>query len=1110
MRWHLLTALALLAAAAGCPEAPYFPGDGPQVTGINPDWENGITGGQVVLGHIADIDAMTEEETALLGSQIVTISGDFSECEDPLVTLGNRNAFIYEPGLSALRVLTPPGPVSGGRVELAVVCEDGVRRVADAYDYVLGDAVTQVDGEYFNMAGEPARRLEDLYADEYGSIGVLYPAEPFINWPAPQAIGYVHELAAPRNAAFFVNRQPELEYGGYAFAPPLMDDPANPGGEQIPVPPIEQLAQVPALDWDEPPMGNEISAGPEIRFFRERKLSDATDPFVRQTRKQANIADPFNPDPNSPAPHDPQVPNDQATWLEVGFENDAGIHAMRYFRVAQWIGDWCNPDNPREGCGEGNDTRLNDTRLGVDFRYHWFTPQRPSREDLSTFPDAAPEHLAYLDCVDAGGTVEDCEADSGIALPSGTYTNVRVISSDDGGDQWPWLPDAFNRVMERIPSVTITEGAQYIDLPSRVVGVATLDDTNPNRIFYLAEQIGENAMPRGIPSFISYDGGFFRGERVPGKNADMEIPEELPEVGSEEYDEFPYITAPDVQFATYFNNPALAGAQRAGMSLEDPTTGEDVTIDFVAGGINYLIPLHVQLPIDPLTDLPYEFEIPDWRVALPGGRWGAAEDEVNIFDMTADGWADQTFMTAELSVRDLEAPGGFGASYLWRSALWAWAGEDYIVFPADHLATLPRVGDLTRPDAEDQAGDNLLGSYSFNVRRVASFPIGEEFRDPNGRMVFDTNAITTYYFRTEHSCFDSMDNDGDGLCDVAGCNDPADPLIRLPADPACFEFGAADGQPVSETATCQNLEDDDEDGLIDMADPDCEHPNDTDEGASCSDNLDNDGDGWVDSDDPGCDGFDDSYEFDENAVDPEAFDPSRGDQYSFLTECNDGFDDDGDGRVDAEDPGCESGLDDDEGDACTDGEDNNLDGWVDLEDLSCRPDAPAGMEPEGDYNPLDSEPFECSNFTTALGPDGFTDTFIDDDGDLLINAADPECAYGWDPSGEEFEAGECEDLVDNDLDGWVDGDDPQCIFGSETDGLPGGTCNNGEDDDGDGWVDHRDPDCSSGSDDEVSFAPRIECNDFADNDEDGFVDSEDPDCPTGKDIHEAPQAPPAE
>lgn len=88
--------------------------------------------------------------------------------------------------------------------------------------------------------------------------------------------------------------------------------------------------------------------------------------------------------------------------------------------------------------------------------------------------------------------------------------------------------------------------------------------------------------------------------------------------------------------------------------------------------------------------------------------------------------------------------------------------------------------------------------------------------------------------------------------------------------------------------------------------------------AACEDGSDQDGDGLVDLDDPGCEGSSDAFETDASLA------------------CDNGFDDDGDGLVDLDDPGCGWPGGSTESPACDDGIDNDGDGLVDYpEDPQC-------------------------------------------------------------------------------------------------------------------------------------------------------------------------------
>jgi len=167
---------------------------------------------------------------------------------------------------------------------------------------------------------------------------------------------------------------------------------------------------------------------------------------------------------------------------------------------------------------------------------------------------------------------------------------------------------------------------------------------------------------------------------------------------------------------------------------------------------------------------------------------------------------------------------------------------------------------------------------------------------------------------TKLDCTNGLDDDGDGFVDVG--------------DPDC-EFGMENMTGVDpdgeNTPECYDGEDNDSDGFIDAADPSCWSQSITcpdvdrdgspdpacadgfldDEGLlhPCEDGQDNDGDGWLDAADPEC--FD---------ADNNTFGVSLGQETGFgSSACNDGQDNDLDTLVDSEDAECEDAVDDDEG-----------------------------------------------------------------------------------------------------------------------------------------------------------------------------------------------------
>ncbi len=109
----------------------------------------------------------------------------------------------------------------------------------------------------------------------------------------------------------------------------------------------------------------------------------------------------------------------------------------------------------------------------------------------------------------------------------------------------------------------------------------------------------------------------------------------------------------------------------------------------------------------------------------------------------------------------------------------------------------------------------------------------------------------------------------------------------------------------------------------------------------------------------------------------------------------------------------------------------------------------------------------------------------------------------------------CSDEIDNDGDGLIDANDPQCHVGGDINGeyLPEydsesinpAECNDTLDNDGDGLIDALDPQCHVGGDINKAYLPNYnsesrtptECSDTIDNDGDNLIDALDPQCHVG-------------
>ena len=329
---------------------------------------------------------------------------------------------------------------------------------------------------------------------------------------------------------------------------------------------------------------------------------------------------------------------------------------------------------------------------------------------------------------------------------------------------------------------------------------------------------------------------------------------------------------------------------------------------------------------------------------------------------------------------------------------------------------------------------------------------------------------------------------GDGACCAAngtpGCEDEPGEDCVCSIDPFCCnvawdsicadEYEDVCGGICTGAEDCVNGVDDDGDGLIDCADPDCAtDPSCGGPGVElqCTDGVDNDGDGLADCDDPDC------------AADPSCVIPPT------ETDCSDGIDNDQDGDVDCLDGDCtfEPACDAGDGDCCIA---NGTPGCVDEpgEDCVCAAD-----------------PFCCNNQWDALCASEYQNQCggsctgtevctngLDDDGDNLADCDDPDC-FGDVACLPPPDETACADGIDNDGDGLIDCDDPNCILDPSCNIPPTEiSCNDGVDNDQDGAVDCADSDCATFPG--CVNPPEANCANGIDDDADGLTDCNDSDC----------------
>jgi len=425
------------------------------------------------------------------------------------------------------------------------------------------------------------------------------------------------------------------------------------------------------------------------------------------------------------------------------------------------------------------------------------------------------------------------------------------------------------------------------------------------------------------------------------------------------------------------------------------------------------------------------------NVIINGSCTGLVYNETVTSPVCMNSGTEQSYCSSNVTagnndVCDFICSGGWGCDYTQCSDSADNDLDGFIDFPADpgcHDYYDDFEGDGTSQcqDGSDNDNDGLI-----------------DMMDPGCSAPYDDNESdgTT-------QCQDGADNDSDGLIDMEdpGCDSPLDD-------------DESDG-----TSECQDGIDNDNDGLIDMNDPGCDNATDDDESNLFDLYIDNgyiydepiyenesaqirfhthnvpvvansvsvevysDGEllSWIEtlpypSEDydwgivlgyltPGMHNLtvitdaNDSYmESDEgNNVFEFIFEVF---EVTALPECNDGNDNDGDGLVDMNDPGCSSSTDDDESDGtsqCQDGVDNDADGLTDMADPGC-------SSPQ-DNNESDG---------TSQCQDG-----VDNDADGLVDMVDPGCSSSTDDN-ESDGTSACQDGLDNDGDGLIDLADPGC------------------------------------------------------------------------------------
>ena len=268
-----------------------------------------------------------------------------------------------------------------------------------------------------------------------------------------------------------------------------------------------------------------------------------------------------------------------------------------------------------------------------------------------------------------------------------------------------------------------------------------------------------------------------------------------------------------------------------------------------------------------------------------------------------------------------------------RTAGWGDLTNDEIHPTAKKICNLVGYANVKDTECRHTGSDNRCNFYSPGDNCMWYWD-GTKFSSENAQSKYYKSWISTLVCEDRlAACNDGIDNDGNGLTDMddPGCaseNDDSeiqhDPDCKNPADddestPECVQTSdcsiqnynsqnMCDGNTLyynSYTYGCSSGNCEEDTTRVDVTV--CE--NSCSSGAcieikECEDNEDNDGDGKIDENDPGC--------WDNNQ-DPESYNPNLDDESRFdLAVCSDGIDNDGDGKTDMDDNGCESPYDDSE------------------------------------------------------------------------------------------------------------------------------------------------------------------------------------------------------
>lgn len=366
---------------------------------------------------------------------------------------------------------------------------------------------------------------------------------------------------------------------------------------------------------------------------------------------------------------------------------------------------------------------------------------------------------------------------------------------------------------------------------------------------------------------------------------------------------------------------------------------------------------------------------------------------------------------------------------------------------------------LTDPYDDFSSGDKYrtdLRVYAYCPKsRSKSKRCGSnEYVKDRGFIFFNTRSTGTCQGDSGGPTFMTRDNTeyvvGVTSYGYEGCASYS--AVTLVSDYYDFITGIVDNLAAADPEICDNNQDDNNDGLVDCADPYCF-------GLKrcipeiCDNDVDDNGNGLIDCAEPEC--------ATELICQPE--------------DCNNGIDDNGDGKKDCEDRQCKD-LIQCQPEICDNQIDDNANGLLDCADpqcsalLICQPEICDDSKDNNANGLIDCNDPQCE-INPACLPETCNDG-IDNNGDSLIDCADPQCR-----SDLVCQPENCNDKIDNNGNGLIDCADAQCF--SYIACQPE-ICDDDIDNNADGLKDCEDPQCledaaclsKAGSSESCSASPR--------------------------------------